>query len=162
MIRYPNLVPECNVDTVFVEALGYPGPNHAPSITQVSAILEKKAPHEKAIGFIDNDKKKPAYLAAFTVVEKLGNVRLLKHATKHQHLIVVSPAMDRFIFDLCTELGINLVRYGLSSRFGEFMSKTKRESIRNDPKFKNLLNTIQQRNPRQIAKIRSWIATHHG
>ena len=57
MIRYPNLIPECNVDTVFVEALGYPGPNHAPSINQVCAILEKRGPQGKAIGFIDNDKK---------------------------------------------------------------------------------------------------------
>jgi hypothetical protein len=161
MIRYPNLIPECNVDTVFVEALGYPGPNHAASINEVCAILEKKGPHGKAIGFIDNDKKRPAYLADFDVVEDLGNVRLLKHATKRQHLIVVTPAMDRFIFDLCTELGIDLALYSLPTRFVEFLSKTKREAIRRDPKFKNLLNTIRQRNPPKIVKIRSWIAAHH-
>lgn len=161
MIRYPNLIPECNVDTVFVEALGYPGPNHASSINQVCAILEKRSAHGKAIGFIDNDKKRPAYLAEFDVVENLGNVRLLKHRTKRQHLIVVSPAMDRFIFDLCTELKINLAQYDLPIRFVDFMSKTKREAITRDPKFRNLLNTIRQRNPPKIAKIRSWIAAHY-
>jgi len=57
-MRHPNLIPECNVDTLFVEALGYQSPNHAPSINQVCAILEKRGPHGRAIGIIDNDKKK--------------------------------------------------------------------------------------------------------
>jgi len=161
MIRYPNLIPECNVDTVFVEALGYPGPNHAPSISQVCAMLEKIGPHRKAIGFIDDDKKKPAYLADFDVFESLGNVKLLKHKTKSQFVTAVAPAMDRFIFDLCSELEINLAQYGLPTGFRDFMSKMKREAIIRDPKFRNLLNTIRQRNPHKIAKIRSWITAHH-
>lgn len=160
MIRYPNLIPECNVDTVFVEMMGYRQPNHAPSVNTVCAILEKKKPNEKAIGFIDNDKKKPAYLVNFGLVEDLGNVRLLKHATKRQHLVVVSPAMDRFIFDLCTNLEIDLANFGLPAGFAEFLSMTKRQAIRTDVQFKNLLNTLRQRNPPKIASIRSWIAEH--
>jgi hypothetical protein len=161
MIRYPNLIPECNVDTVFVEVMGYPEPNHAPSINTVCTILEKKKVNEKAIGFIDDDKKKPAYLAQFKVVERFGDVRLLKHGTKNQHLIIVSPAMDRFIFTLCTELEINLTNYDLPTRFADFLSKTKRDAIKRDAKFRNLLNTIRQRNPPKIAKILAWIDKHH-
>ena len=55
MIDHPNLIPECNVDTAVVEMLGYRRPNHAPSITQVSSILENKMMKRHAIGFIDND-----------------------------------------------------------------------------------------------------------
>jgi hypothetical protein len=160
MIRYPNLIPECNVDTVFVEALGYPEPNHAPSINQVCSILERKRPNEKAIGFIDNDKKRPAYLNQFELVEDLGNVRLFKHSVKSQHMIIVSPAMDRFIFDLCSELGLDPDQYGFPTTFPAFLSKTKKEAIKRDHHFKQLLNTIRQRNPPKIAKIRSWIAQH--
>jgi hypothetical protein len=162
MIQYPNLIPECNVDTVFVETMGYPNPNHAPSISAVCAILEKKPVTVKAIGFIDNDKRKPAYLKHFSLSESQGNIQLLKHKSKDQWLIVVSPAMDRFIFDLCGELGIDLSKYGLPTRFSEFLSRTKREAIRSDPRFKNLVNTLRQKNPPQIAKIKAWITKHHG
>lgn len=161
MIRYPNLIPECNVDTVFVEAMGFRDPNHAPSINKVCEILESRHANVKAIGFIDNDKKKPTYLKQFTLTDSHDKVQLLQHSTKSQYLIVVAPAMDRFIFDLCTELEIDLAQYGLPTEFAAFKSKTKQEAITRNPNFKNLLNTIRQRNPPKIAKIRSWIAAHH-
>jgi hypothetical protein len=161
MIQFPNLIPECNVDTVFVEALGYPNPNHAPSIATVCQILERKKVNQKSIGFIDDDKKKPAYISNFQLVENLGTVKLLKHIGKSQHLVIVSPAMDGFIFECCNDLAISLSKYGLPTGFREFLSKTKSEAIRRDPKFKNLLNTIAQSKHAKITKIRSWIIAHH-
>lgn len=59
MIEHPNLIPECNVDTVFVEALGYKKPNHAPNINDVFKIFAKRKATEKLIGFVDDDKRKP-------------------------------------------------------------------------------------------------------
>jgi len=149
------------VDTVFVEALGYPNPNHAPSITTVCKILASRKVHQKTIGFIDDDKKKPGYLAHFQLVENLGTVKLLKHSNKSQHVVVVSPAMDSFIFECCIELGVTMSKYGLPTGFREFLSKTKREAIRRDPKFRNLLNTIAQSKHAKIVKIRSWVIAHH-
>jgi hypothetical protein len=140
--------------------LGYVEPNHAPNIFQVCAILDKIGPRQKAIGFIDGDKKKPAYLSNFKVVEKIKSVQLLKHADKDQYLVVVSPAMDRFIFDLCGELEINVAKYGLPKDFKGFLTITKKVSIRKDIKFKNLLNTIKQKNPLAVSKIQSWIVKH--
>jgi hypothetical protein len=162
MIQYPNLIPECNVDTAFVEMLGYLEPNHAPNISQVCSILEKKNANQPAIGFIDDDKKKPAYLSNFQVQDRIKNVQLLKHSTKNQYLIVVKPAMDKFIFTLCEDLGINLATYNLPRDFKAFLFLTKKESIRKDKNFKNLLNTIKQRNPPEVAKIRSWVSLNHG
>jgi hypothetical protein len=69
--------------------------------------------------------------------------------------------MDRFIFDICAELEIDLAKYGFPTRLAAFISKTKREAIIRDAKFRNLLNTIRQKNPPKIAKICSWIAAHH-
>jgi hypothetical protein len=160
MIQYPNLIPECNVDTAFVEMLGYVGPNHASDIFQVCAILDKKGPRQKAIGFIDGDKRKPPYLSNFKVVERIKGAQLLKHADKDQYLVVVSPAMDRFIFDLCNELEINVSHYGLPKEFKGFLTFTKKVSIRKDVEFKNLLNTIRQKNPPTVSKIQSWIVKY--
>jgi len=65
MIKHSFLVPECNVDTVFVEMLGYDEPNHAPNIHSVCSILENLPAKQSAIGFIDDDKKKPATYLIF-------------------------------------------------------------------------------------------------
>src|SRR4051812_17562327 len=100
MIDYPNLIPECNVDTAFVEMLGYKRPNHAPSITQVSSILENKMIKQTAIGFVDNDKKQPQYFKAFEVLKATKNAKLLKHPIRNHYLIIVNPDMDTFIFKL--------------------------------------------------------------
>src|SRR4051812_35231774 len=111
MIDFPKLIPECNVDTIFVEMYGYKRPNHAPSITQVSSILEKKMGNQKAMGFIDNDKKQPEYFKNFKVVEKTKNAKLLKHPMQHHYLVMVNPDMDHFIFNLCRDLNIDLADY---------------------------------------------------
>jgi hypothetical protein len=164
MIRYPNLIPECNVDTAFVEMLGYIDPNHAPNISQVSSILEaKRNAKQKAIGFIDNDKKKPQYILQFKVLDGvIKNVKLLKHPDKEQYLVVVNPAMDQFVFTLCKDLDINITNYKFPNNLKAFIGFTKKESIKNNTNFKNLLNAIKQKNPPAISKIKHWIAKYHG
>lgn len=97
MIEYPNLIPECNVDTVFVEVLGYKRPNHAPNINDVFKIFAKRKSSEKLIGFVDNDKRKPKDFFEFVIKDKINNVSLLKHPDKEHYLVVVSPAMDEFM-----------------------------------------------------------------
>jgi len=158
MIVYPNLIPECNIDTAFVEMLGYKEPNHASSINEVSKILENNKSKQRAIGFVDNDKRMPKYLSQFEVVENLKTVKLLKHSSKDHYLVVVNPAMDKFIFDLCKKLDIDLAEYGFPGELKAFISFTKRESVRRN--IKNLLNAIKQKNPPEIQKVRFWIAQH--
>jgi hypothetical protein len=157
MIRYPNLIPECNVDTVFVESLGFRGPNHAPDIHQVYTILENKRPTLRAIGFVDGDKKPPRYHLNFGVVENLGDIRLFKHHTKPHYLAIVYPAMDGFIYNLCADLNIDLPHYHLPAAFDAFLRLTKRIAIIKNSDFRNVLNRIQHGNSAKIARIRDWI-----
>jgi hypothetical protein len=161
MIQYLNLVPECNVDTVFVEALGYKKPNHASDIANVSLILEKMNKKGKAIGFIDDDKKKTIYIREFKVLEKINSVQLFKHPLKEQYLVVVHPAMDKFIFDLHTSLGIKMPKR-LPKDFEAFLSVTKTKAIKNNSDFRNLVNTIVQRRPDEIVKVKEWISKYSG
>lgn len=160
MIQHPYLIPECNVDTVFVEMLGYPEPNHAANINQVCSALEKLSPNQRAIGFIDNDKKKPDYLDQFEPLDEVNNIQLLKHSGKSQYLVVAKPAMDMIVYDLCRNLNIDISKYKLPSAFKPFKERTKSVSIRQDKNFKNLLNTIKQKHPPEIEKIKSWIVKY--
>lgn len=157
MIDHPYLIPECNVDTAFVEMYGYKRPNHAPGISQVSSILEKNMTKKRAMGFIDNDKRKPEYFKYFEVMEKTSNAQLFKHPNTHHYLVVVNPDMDTFIFNLCRKLEINLSKYNFPTQYDAFVSFTKKPTIRNNSDFKNLLNTIHQKNSEEISTIRNWI-----
>jgi hypothetical protein len=157
MIEYPNLIPECNVDTVFVEVLGYKRPNHAPNINDVFKIFAKKKATEKLIGFVDNDKRKQKELFGFVLIDKINDVSLLKHPDKEHYLVVVSPAMDEFIFKLCKRLNINIPKK-LPGEFEAFKSFTKKAAIRNNLDFKNLLNTVVQKYPPEIVKVKLWIS----
>lgn len=160
MIRYPNLIPECNVDTAFVEMLGYLEPNHAPDIFQVCAILKKQSVNKISIGFIDDDKKKPEYISSFKLLQKLTHFSILKHSSLNQFLVVAKPAMDKVIFNLCQDLNIDLAKYGLPTEWNAFLAQTKKESIKTNKNFKNLLNTIKQKNHPEIVKIKSFVSKY--
>src|SRR5690348_6116999 len=123
MVKYPFLIPECNVDTAFVEMLGYHEPNHAPNIHEVMATLEKLPKKQAAIGFIDNDKKRPPYLSNFKPLASINNIRLLKHSDLNQYLVVAAPAMDRLVFDLCTRLEIDPLKYKFPQQFKPFLER---------------------------------------
>lgn len=161
MIRYPNLVSECNVDTAFVEMIGYMEPNHAPNIHQVSSILEKQKSAVPCIGFIDDDKKKPAYISSFKLFKKGRYISILKHPSKNQFLVVAIPAMDSVIHNLCTDLGIDLSKYGFPKDFKAFLVRTKKIAIKNDKNFKNLLNTIKQRNTEDVEMVKELVSRYY-
>lgn len=156
-MKHPNLIPECNVDTAFVEMLGYKGANHAPGITEVSNILERKMVNQTAFGFVDGDKKQPKYFNNFIVIKTTTNAKLLKHLVRNHYLVMVNPDMDRFIYNICRKLSIDLPKYGFPSELGAFTTFTKKPAIKNDTQFKNLLNTINQRNPEELQAIKSWM-----
>lgn len=156
MIQYPFLIPECNVDTAFVEALRYKSPNHAPNINEVTKILEKN-PKQRAIGFIDNDKRKPKYATEFKEIESASNVQLLKHIKNPHYLVIVNPAMDEFIYNICRDLEIDISKYTLPTELDAFITKTKKQAIKANPGFKNLLNTIVQRRHPTVEQISQWI-----
>lgn len=160
MILYPYLISECNIDTAFVEMLGYADPNHAPNMQQVCIMLEKQKENIKCIGFIDNDKKKPDYISYFKTEKELIYFSILKHEAKSQYLVVAKPAMDKVIYSLCKDLNIDLSKYGFPNEFQAFLGKTKKLAIKSDKNFKNLLNTIKQKNPTEIAEIKSLVSTY--
>jgi hypothetical protein len=75
----------------------------------------------------------------FKKVEKVGDVRLLKHPDREHYLVVVTKAMDSFIFKLCKRYSIDLSRYSMPSDLKAFIEKTKNPAIRKNSAFRNLL-----------------------
>src|SRR5205814_9914938 len=97
------------------------------------------------------------YIKEFKEIDAINNAKLLKHPGRNHYVIVVNPAMDKFIFNLCKQMDINIANFNLPREFNAFVKLTKKESIKNDAQLRNLLNTIQQKNTPEIAKISYWI-----
>ena len=132
-------VPECYVDTNLVESLlDSDGVNHQKGCNTVVNTMKGKILKDGfAVGVIDSDKRKPSYVNEFTEIAHTEHLSLLKHTTKAHYLIMVSPAMDKFILDCAVEEGVDLTEFNLPSDLNAFKDQTKvssqkKENIRSN------------------------------
>ena len=49
----------------------------------------------------------------------------MKHKSRHQYLITISPAVDKFVLDSAKEQGVNTEEYNLPSTLKEFTKLSK-------------------------------------
>lgn len=138
-----NFIPECYVDTNLVETLMNVDVNHQHSCSKVAHTMEHTKTDSFAVGIIDNDKKKPTYVSSFTLIASKEHFKLLKHQDRHHYLIIISPAIDRFIIDCAQKSNINLEDYGLPHNFNNFKEQTKKITSNKDTRFKALFNALK-------------------
>lgn len=143
-----NILPECFIDTNIVNTLMkeagiYDSANHCHGCNKVGDMMKNKFKDEFALGIIDNDKKQHSYNSEFNIIGKTEHLELLKHKSKHQYLIKVSPAMDGFILDVANRNNISMADYELPEKLKEFTIITKdikaKDSINLKKLFQNLL-----------------------
>ena len=148
-------VPECYVDTNLVESLlDSDGVNHQKGCNTVVNTMKGKILKDGfAVGVIDSDKRKPSYVNEFTEIAHTEHLSLLKHTTKAHYLIMVSPAMDKFILDCAVEEGVDLTEFNLPSDLNAFKDQTKAVNSKNDVRFKRLFKKLKD-NP-EIAILRN-------
>jgi hypothetical protein len=148
-------VPECYVDTNLVESLlDSDGVNHQKGCNTVVNTMKGKLLNDSfAVGVIDSDKRKPSYVNEFTEIAHTEHLSLLKHATKAHYLVIVSPAMDKFILDCAEEEDVDLSEYDLPSDLNAFKNQTKAVSTKNDVRFKRLFKKLK--NNSEITVLRN-------
>ena len=139
-----HVVPECYIDTSLTEfLLNSSGVNHKKGCNEVARCMkETNLKNQFSIGIIDNDKRKPSYVNEFIEIANTKHISLLKHRDRPHYLVMVSPAMDRFILDCSAELGVHLEEYGLPTRLEEFIKVTKDVKAKKDPRFKSLFGAL--------------------
>ena len=139
------IVPECYVDTNLVESLLHSdGVNHQKGCNTVVNTMNGKVLNDSfAVGVIDSDKRKPSYVNEFTEIAHTEHLSLLKHATKAHFLIMVNPAMDKFILDCAEDEGVDLSEYDLPSDLDAFKNQTKAVSTKSDVRFKRLFKNLK-------------------
>ena len=136
-------IPECFVDTALVESvLKTDGVNHQKGCFAVSGVMENKFADGFAVGVVDFDKRRPAYLNGFVEVASSSHLLLVKHKSKSHYVIFVKPAMDGFILSCVEELGIKMDDFGLPSDLKAFTRETKTITMQDDKRFRNLFHHL--------------------
>ena len=88
-----NVMPECYVDTNLIEYLLDGVVNHQHCCSKVVGQLNNTFADKFAIGIIDKDKVELGYIQDCDEIAKTEHLTLLKHKSRHQYLITISPAV---------------------------------------------------------------------
>lgn len=124
--------------------------------------MKEKLREDFALGIIDKDKKVLKYLDECQLVcEQADFLQLFKHATQHHYLIIIRPAMERWILNTAGVANISLNDVGLPTNLDNLCDLTKTaKSDNQDPnaqKFGQLFREFKRRNPPPVAVLTFWI-----
>ena len=159
-MKYNEIMPECFIDTMLVGSLLDAKVSHKHSCNEVAKEMEKgKYNNRFAVGIIDNDKRKIAYIEGFEEIGRTDNLIFLKHRNKHHYIIKVgkeNKAMETFIMANVEAIGMKMEDFDLPSDLDELREYTKNSvSTQKDPKILKLCKTIRQ-SP-EVAKLQNVI-----
>jgi hypothetical protein len=162
-----HYVPECWAETIMVQWLFLDGRsskgddfcNHADGIASVAKALKMKDVKDYvSVGFIDDDKKNvPLYFSEFRIIENGQAVDFKKHPDSQDYLMVVRPAIEKFLLLQIKEIGKSPVDYQLPAEFELFKKTLKRMSIKDHMGYQKLITDLSANRPPGIDFIISNI-----
>ncbi len=159
-----HVIPECYIDTKLIKIAAPPQVryNHQKGCSNVVKVMQEKLSDDFAFGIIDRDKKIMAYVEQFTVVYDVPDrLQLLKHPTRCHYLIIICPAVEKWIVLTAEEAEIRLTNFGLPHDFEKLRAITKTsKSEHDDPyseNFQRLFKEIRSRSPRPWMVLTFWI-----
>jgi len=160
LIEHKFIVPECYGDTALVECLGYKNPNHKHGIGNVFNALEEKGLRDsKAICIVDNDKAKSAKkkFASLLKLKTEGGLSLYQNPGSKHHIIVIEPALEKWILN-CTQLvSISPSEFGLPGDFDGFKSYIKTKNVDEKEPFIRFMRALRKASPQPMEILGSWI-----
>lgn len=141
-----HIMPECFVDTNLIEYLLDAGVNHQHCCSKVVGQLNSTFADKFAIGIIDKDKVQLGYILECDTIVKTKHLTLMKHRKRHQYLITIAPAIDKFVLDCAEEQNVDVSEFSLPSKLKEFTVESKKVSSNSDCRFKLLFKAIEYNN----------------
>ncbi|GAB3642727.1 hypothetical protein [Spirosoma arcticum] len=122
----------------------------------------KKLRGDFALGIIDKDKKVLKYLDECQLVcEQAEFLQLYKHGSEHHYLIIIRPAMERWILNTADVAGLSLKDFDLPDDLDKLCDLTKTaKSDKQDPnaqKFGQLFRELRRYNPPSVTVLSFWI-----
>ena len=120
------IIPECYVDTNLIETLvptakGY---NHQKGCNNVVKVMKEKLSDKFAVGIVDKDKRQVSYVNEFEEIGHTDSLYFYKHPDKAHFLIMIDPAVDRFILKCAKEEKVEMKQFDLSDELRSFTAQT--------------------------------------
>jgi hypothetical protein len=160
-----SIMPECYADTLLIETLipSREGYNHKSSCSKVEREMRLgKLKDRFAVGIIDKDKKQIKYLNEFIEIDKVnGSLILWRHRSKdkHHYFVQICPALERWVLNICEEMGIDLLIYKVGNNLEGLKKYTKDEDSINDEGLMALFKAIGLRDENvSVRKLKIWIS----
>lgn len=138
-----HVMPECFVDTNLIEYLLNAGVNHQHCCSKVVGQMKSTFADRFAVGIIDKDKVQLGYIQECDVIAQTEHLTLMKHRKRHQYLITIAPAVDKFVLDCAEEQMVDVKAFGLPSELMKFTKESKSVSSNSDHRFKSLFAAIR-------------------
>jgi hypothetical protein len=153
------VLPECYVDTCFIETIVPPekGYNHQKGSGTVAKKMKEHFSDRFALGIIDKDKRPLNYLKEFNLLSTKTNIELFKHRGKHHFFILINPAIEVFILTNAAAAGILLPDYQLPDTLAELKRESKSVNSKKDVRFKALFNAMLAKDMEEIRQLIYWI-----
>lgn len=146
-----RLIPECHADTALVRFLtdGFPNIDHESGIHNVvKNFIEVKDQTCFLVGLIDDDKRKPSYLGGFKVIKSTNTVSLCQMPETKHYVIVLKPALEKFLIGEAGAVGISLSTFGLSDDLKTLCKTTKKPQIETNKGYLEFLSALKdQKSP---------------
>lgn len=121
-----HVMPECFVDTNLIEYLLNAGVNHQHCCSKVVGQLKSTFADKFAIGIIDKDKVQLGYIQECDIIAQTEHLTLMRHRERHQYLITIAPAVDKFVLDCAREQMVDVTAFGLPSELMKFTKESKK------------------------------------
>jgi hypothetical protein len=135
-------------------------PNHQTNgIGEVLRVIEKDFLKQKAVGIIDNDKAnkelKAKFFGQFQKEKEENHLIRLKHPDRQSYLILLCPALERFILFSAKECGIPENEIPYTKERLRRLAKSK--DVEKDQQLKQFLNRIIQKKAPGTETLKTWL-----
>lgn len=160
MKKSPRILPECYCDTLLVMLLMQVVPNHQTNgIGGVLRVIENDFSEQKAVGVIDNDKAnktlKAKFFGEFQEVKAENHLIMLKHPNRQNYLILLCPALEKFLLKSAAECGIPEREIPFTEERLKQLAKSK--DAEKNQELKQFINRIIQKKSPGTETLKSWI-----
>lgn len=155
-----RLIPECHADTALVRFLsgGFPNIDHESGIGSVVKNFTDVKDHSyQLVGIVDNDKRKPPYLDDFQEIKSASGVSLRKKPDVEHYVILLKPAIERFLLNKAQSVGISLADFNLPMELKPLIKKTKKPQIQQNTDYLNLLAELKSRQASGVVALDSML-----
>lgn len=111
------------------------------------------------VGIVDDDKRKPPYLDGFQEVKTEHNVSLRKKPGTEHYILLLKPALEKFLMNEAASVGISLADFNLPVELKPLLKKTKKPQIEQNPDYDALLSRLKELRAPGIVALDSFLQT---